>query len=39
MVPVDFDVVLPIRFKENNGNFINIREWLLVNNFFGHLIR
>lgn len=37
-VPTDFELVLPVRFKDENGNKFNLGQWLLVNNCFGHLI-
>lgn len=37
-MPTYFELVLPVRFKDNNGNLINTGEWLPVINFFSHLI-
>ena len=37
-VPADFELVFPVRFKDANGNYLNLGNWLPVNNFFGRLI-
>ena len=37
-VPSDFELILPVRFKDENGGRLNLSRWLTANNFFGHLI-
>ena len=37
-VPSDFELILPVRFKDENGGRLNLSRWLPVNNFFGCLI-
>ena len=33
--PADFELVLPVCFKDEDGNRINLGEWMLANNFWG----
>ena len=37
-VPSDFELILPVRFEDENGGSLNLSRWLHANNFFGRLI-
>ena len=34
----DFELVLPVRFRDEGGNRINLGEWIPVNNFWGRFL-
>ena len=34
----DFELVLPLKFKDTNGKYLHLEDWLPLNNPFGKLI-
>ena len=34
----DFELVIPVRFRDEDGNRINLGEWIPVNNFWGRFL-
>ena len=36
--PADFELVLPVRFRDEDGNRINLGEWIPANNFWGRFL-
>ena len=37
-MPRDFELVLPVRFRDEDGNRINLGEWIPANNFWGRFL-
>ena len=36
--PADFELVLPVHFRDKDGNRINLGEWIPANNFCGRFL-